>query len=256
MTDEARDPTAPLTVQPTSTTVPGLAIETGHYQPMPPLSPEVALELEDRRAFRNAIPAYDDLESLRRTCHQAADGPILKRYYAGEEISDGQPWQGVRVEIIAFPLVAGESRVPLGHPWVYHEFPRIDGPCIIARWLHRYPGHDGILEVTWDGQRFFATRIRRSVHFYGPGTTEDAARLLALWVTDDAGVSQRPHRRRLIEDLESGWVELTKKAITYKQARGGRTWAEAARQVGISVRQLNTWRSELTKLPNPAESGS
>jgi len=121
----------------------------------------------------------------------------MRRYYPGEVLSDASEWQGAHVEITAFPLSEG-SRIPIAYPWVYEQFPDIDGPCIVARWRCRYPGRPGILEVAWDGRRRFGTRARRSVHFLGAeGSATDAARLMALWVaTTEATLRPRARTAR------------------------------------------------------------
>lgn len=163
----------------------GVSVETGYIPGALP-SPQAALVAEDRRVFGRTAPA--DLDALRQACQQPPGEEPLRLFYDGADLSDAPQWEGLRVELFAFQLTAtgalngGESvRVPAGHPWFYWEFPSVDGPCIIARWCHRYPGRPGVLEVGWDARQWLATPVRRSVHFLGAGTAEDAARLLALW---------------------------------------------------------------------------
>jgi hypothetical protein len=107
----------------------------------------------------------------------------LKRYYPGTELSDAPEWRDARVEITAFPLSEG-SHVPIAHPWMYEQFPDIDGACIVARWRLRHPGRPGVLDVTWDGSRRREERFRRAVVIHGVGALPaDAARLWQLWTT-------------------------------------------------------------------------
>jgi hypothetical protein len=183
----------------------GVEIETAHVPGAIP-DPRAALEREDQRVFGRTAPP--DFDALRRACQQAPDVMPLKRYYDGEALSDAPEWRGARVEIIGFPLAphdrgGNESiRVPVGHPWVFWELPNIDGPCIVARWCCRHPRRPGVLEVAWDGRRFFATQVRRSVHFLEEeGVGADAARLMNLW-TAASEAAVRLHTRRRDRDFD------------------------------------------------------
>lgn len=198
MPDERDTPRAPTRPQPATTLADGVSIETGYIPGALP-SPRAALVAEDRRVFGRTAPAH--LDVLRAACQRPPDEEPLRLFYDGADLSDAPEWAGLRVEIFAFQLTAtvsangGESlRVPAGHPWVYWEFPGIDGPCIVARWCHRYPGRPGVLEVGWDARHWFATPVRRSVHFLGAGTAEDATRLLALWRTGNEGSAAKRAR--------------------------------------------------------------
>lgn len=223
----------PISAQPITTMFEGVEIESTQSADSPPSL--AALVAEDRRVFGRTAPA--DFDALRRACQQGPDVMPLKRYYDGEALSTAPEWRGTRVEIIAFPLTpdnrAGNEtlRVPLGHPWAYWEFPNIDGPCIVARWCHRYPGRPGVLEVAWDGRRLFATQTRRSVHFLGgDGSIADAARLMNLWIaTTEAAL--RPRTRRRDRDLDLAQAVLA--AVTlmgqeFHQPTREEVWAAVA----------------------------
>src|SRR3954468_13316940 len=123
MTDQKGDPKTPTSAQPISSMVPGITFETGHY-PGPRPSPKEALEREDRRVFSAIAPA--DIETLRHISQATPDITPQKRWYSGEEISDEPTWQGIRIEVIAFPwprsLFDGVELIPVGHPWVFEAF--------------------------------------------------------------------------------------------------------------------------------------
>jgi hypothetical protein len=232
MTDQGEAPKTPTSAQPISSMVPGVAFETGRL-PGPPLSPQAALEREDQRVFNTIAPA--DIETLRHVSQATLDIIPEKRWYSGEEISDEPSWKDVRVEVIAFPwprsLIDGAEMVPLAHPWIFEEFPRINDHCLIARWLLRHPGRPGVLEVTWGGFLFDRTRIRRSVHFLGEGTPDDAARLMNLWVTDRPRI--RPRRRRLEESQTSPWRYHAEAAIEMMRTEAGLTIRDAAARLNL-----------------------
>ena len=146
---------------------------------------------QDQDAFG---PISEDHAALRRACHAAPDAEMLGRYYPGETLSTAPEWQDARVEITAFRLSEG-SRIPIVWPWVYEQFPNIDGPCIIARWRLRYPGKPGVLRMTWDSRRRREERFRRDVVVRGLGVTpDDVAQLWRLWTTAAEAGSIEPGR--------------------------------------------------------------
>lgn len=185
-----KPPGSPESIQ----TVPdGVTIEHGYVKRE--LSARGMIEADDRRIFGRTVPP--DVPALREACNRPENSSAMRLLYNGWEISDAPSWRELRVEIIYFPLIPDENgsiTVPVRHPWVFNEFPGIDGQCLIARWLHRHPGKAGVLEVSWDNKLFWATPIKRSVHFLGAeGSGQDATRLLDLWV---GGSDQKPPQVR------------------------------------------------------------
>lgn len=64
---------------------------------------------------------------------------------------------------------------------------------------------------------------------------------------DALGIERSPGRPPL-DSSTAEWAPLTREAIAYKRSSGSVTWQDAAKRVGISVRQLIRWRGEFRRM--------
>lgn len=149
-------------------------------------------------------------------------------------------WYGLSFEV--FGRTVYESQVMKGHP-----FWRLGGRAVIEAWHGRaFNVAEGVEAIAiWAPPK----PARVAITHAGLGWTVEAvgkarAAVDALHEFERAAGG----RHQLEDDPDSGWIELTRRALDLKRERPSREWKGIAKAVGVSVSTLRDYRTRYRKM--------